>query len=341
MAVSTTNWGATTRRVVGRILTVGLPFYATSKLGATRVALVILIGLASNIMAIEDEAADVTRVKTWRLLFNCRRWTVGSVILQMASDLAGLTNDATAMEICLGYLAIGLSLFVVPPSFPTSRPKVSILTSSTPASEASTSAVLPTPWETPPQLHNTSAKVLKISPLISSPEDVELTLWGGVILGLLSTLMYLFLGPRGSYMSRAQFGCTLVTSFAAAVALTTAEPRSLRNNKAIGLVLGSLLSSFALAQVGIDLWSSFVYQSIFISISFAATNHDTHSASSFSSHANQQHHRQHQHHSKPHTIETGKMSQFSEFVLRKSPNWQLLHSILIEKDSRRIFYFMW
>lgn len=338
MMVQKRRWSDTARRMTGRFLSIGLPFYATSKLGAARVALVMLIGLASNIMAIEDEAVDLTRAKTWRLLFGHRRWTVGSVVLQLVCDLSGLTNSSALTNISLGYLAVGLSLFVVPPPFPSTRPKVSLITSSVPTSEASTSTALPTPWEAPPQLQNDTANVPRISPLISSPEDVELTLWGGTVLGLFSIGVFFFLGPSGGYVLPAQFGCSIVASSAAALTLTTADPRSLRSNKGIGLVLGSLLSSIALAKLGIDLWSTFVYQSIFISISFAATIYDTPTASSFSSHSNHQHHHDE---TKSHTTERVKMSKFSDFVLRNSPNWQLLHSILVEKDSRRIFYFMW
>lgn len=336
MMVQKRRWGDTARRVVGRFFTMGLPFYATSKLGAARVALVMLVGLASNIMAIEDEVVDLTRAKTWKLLFSHRRWTVGSVILQLVCDLTGLANGSAILDISLGYLALGLSLFVVPPPFPSSRPKVSITTSSAPTSEASTSAVLSTPWETPPQLQNTTANVPRISPLISSPEDVELTLWGGTILGIFSIGTFLFLRPSGGHFSLAQLGCSFIASSAAALAFTTADSRSLRSNKGVGLVLGSLLSSITLAQLGINPWSKFVYQSIFISISFAATKYDTPTAAS---HINHQHH--HHHETKSHTTERPKMSKFSDFVLRNSPNWQLLHSILVEKDSRRIFYFMW
>lgn len=338
MTVQKRGWGDTARRMTGRLLSVGLPFYATSKLGAARVALVMLIGLASNIMAIDDKVVDLARAKTWRLLFSHRRWTMGTIVLQLVCDLAGLTNGSALMDMSLGYLAVGLSLFIVPPSFPSTRPKASIVTSSAPTSEASTSAVLPTPWETPPQLQNTATNVPRVSPLISSPEDVELTIWSGTVLGIFSIVVFFFLGPTSAYFSPAQLGCSIIASSAAALSFTTVDPKSLRSNKGAGLVLGSLLSTIALTHLGIDLWSTFVYQSIFVSIAFMATKYDTPTASSISSHSNHQHHHNE---TKSHTTEGEILSRFSEFVLRKSPNWQLLHSILIEKDSRRIFYFMW
>lgn len=332
------NWPDMTRRVAGRFLTIGLPFFATSKLGAPRVALVTLVGLASNIIAVDDETVDLTRAKTWRLLFTHRKWTMGSVVFQLVCDFANLTSDAEAIDTCLGYLSLGLSLFVMPPPFPSSTPRASAITSSAPTSETTTSAVLPTPWETPPQLQSTT-NIPTASPLISSPGDTELTLWSGAALGLMSIVAFLIFGPSGVSSLPAQLGYTFIASTAAALAFTAADPKSLRCNKGLGLVLGSLLSSFALAQLGVGLWSMFVYQSIFTGISFAATRFDTPTVSSSVPYSKHQH--RHIHDSKLHANETAKMSGFSQFVLRNVPEWQLLHSILIEKDSRRIFYFMW
>lgn len=334
-SVQKESMGRTIRRIAERLLAVGLPFYATSKLGAARVALIMLLGLASNIVAIEDEATDLTKVKTWKMLFAYRRWTVGSILLQLICDLSGLTNGSSSTSICLGYTALALSILVLPPAFPSSRPKASVVTAG-PTPETSTSAVLPNPWQTLPN-PDIASKVPKISSLICSPKDSELTLLSGTILGILSIITFMFLGPASGYLTATQLGWSSLTALAAAISLTSTETRSLRSNKSLGLVVGSLISLFMLAQRGMTLWSSLAYQSVFIGVSFVSTNLDTRAAFSTSSHSTHQHH----HATDSHIAEHAQMSRFSEFVLRNAPKNQLLHSILVEKDSRRILYFMW
>lgn len=337
--VQKTRWIHMARRIAARFLTVGLPFYATSKLGGARVALVMLIALASNIMAIEEETTDLARAKAWSRLLTQRRWTLVSILLQFVSDLMGFTNSSAAVEILLGYVTLGMTVFVLPPCFLSSRPRISVVTSAAPASESKTSAVLATPWETPPSLEDKNSKVPTVSPMICSPEDVNLTCYSGIVLGILSTIVFVFSGSNAGTASEYQLAWSSLSTFATALALTTVDPRSLRGNKKFGLVLGSLLSSFGLTMLCSEAWSSFAYQSIFIGISFAATKLDTHTAFSVSSHSDH-----HQHHHQPTKLdipEHAKMSRLSEFVIQHIPHWPLLHSILAEKDSRRIFYFMW
>ena len=338
--VQKTQWIHMARRIAARFLTVGLPFYATSKLGGARVALVMLIALASNIMTIEGETTDLTRAKGWSRLLTQRRWTLVSILLQFASDLTGFTNSSAVVEIVLGYITLGMTVFVLPPCFMSSRPKVSVVTSTAPASESKTSAVLATPWEEPPQLEDKPSKLPRLSPMISSPEDVNLTFYSGLVLGVLSIIVFIFSGSSAGTMSEYWLAWSLLSTFATALVLTTADPRSLQGNKKFGLVFGSLLSSFALTMLCSEAWSSLAYQSLFVGLSFAATKFDTHKAFSISSHSD---HHQHHHHQpmKLNIPEHAQMSRLSEFVILHVPHWPLLHSILAEKDSRRIFYFMW
>lgn len=340
--VQKTQWIHMARRIAARFLTVGLPFYATSRLGGARVALVMLIALASNVMTIEEDTADLTRAKGWSRLLTQRPWTLMSILLQLVSDLTGFTNSSVGVELVLGYTTLGITVFVLPPCFLSSRPRYSVVTSTAPASESRTSAVLATPWETPPQLEEKSSRVPSISPMICSSEDVNLTLYSGVVLGILSTIVLVLSLPSAGVGSGNRLAWGLLSTFATALALTAADPRSLQSNMKIGLVFGSLLSSFVLTMLCSEAWSSLICQSIFIGISFAATKFDTHTAISVASHSDHHHH--HHHHHQPTKLnipEHAQMSRFSEFVIRNIPHWPLLHSILAEKDSRRIFYFMW
>lgn len=334
-----TQWKGLARRIAARILTVGLPFYATSKLGGARVALVLLISLTTDIIMIEEEATDLTRTRGWSSLLTQKRWTLMSVLLQFVSDITGFTNSSAAVEILLGYFTLGVTVSVLPPCFLSSRPGVSIVTSTAPASESKTSAVLATPWETPPQLEEKSSKVPTISPLIYSPEDVQLTFYSGIVLGILSTVIFIFFGPGAGTGSEYQLAWHFLSTFATALALVKVDPRSLRGNKKFGPVLGSLLSSFVLTMLCNEAWSSFLYQGMFIGFSFAATKFDTHHPLSVSLRSDQ--HQTYQQPTRLNIPKHAQMSRFSEFVIQHVPHWPLLHSILAEKDSRRIFYFMW
>ena len=334
--VHKTQWKDLARRIAARFLTVGLPFYATSKLGGARVTLVMLTALATNIMTIKEETSDHTQTSVWNTLMTKSRWTLISVLLQLVSDLTGFTNSTAVFEILLGYITLGIAVFILPPCFLSSKPRVSVVTSTGPASESKTSAVLATPWETPPQLEEKPSKVSTISPMICSLEDIGLTFYSGIV-GLLSTITFIFFGPSAGAGSEGQLAWSLLSPLATALALTTVNPRTLRGNKKIGLVLGSLFSSFVLNILYSETWSSFVYQSIFIGFSFVATKLDTHATSSISLRSDHHHHQP----ARLKISEHAQMSRFSEFVIQHVPHWPLLHSILAEKDSRRIFYFMW
>ena len=335
--VHKTQWIDLARRIAARFLTVGLPFYATSKLGGARVTLVMLTALATNIMTIEEETSDLTQTSGWNKLLTKTRWTLTSILLQFVSDLTGFTNSTAVFEILLGYITLSIAVFILPPCFLSSKPGVSVVTSTAPASESKTSAVLATPWDTPPQLEEKPSKVPTISPLICSLEDIRLTFYSGIA-GLLSTIAFIFLGPGAGAGSQGQLAWSLLSPIATALALTTVNPGTLRANK-IGLALGSLLSSSVLYILYSETWSSFVYQSVFIGFSFAATKLDTHTTSSISLRSDHPHH--HHQTTRLKIPEHAQMSKFSEFVIQHVPHWPLLHSILAEKDSRRIFYFMW
>ena len=326
--VEKTNWSDIARTISGRIITVGLPFYATSQLGAARVGLVMLVGLASNITTIENEAADLTKAQGGKRLLSHRRWTLASIVLHIICDLSGLTIDSTAFDIWLGYLAVGLSVLVLPPPFPSSRPKYSVATPSGTVSESKPASL---------QLEPRSPKIHLVSPMILSQQDVNITLWGGLAL-LIFSLTINLLYNHSQALSMAQLFWNLISGVAAAVVLTAAEPKSLRGNKGLGLVLGSRTSSLALTQMGGGTWHSFAYQSILVGIAFAALKFDIYRASSLSSHSNHHHHH---HPPKTQVHEYGQMSRFSAYLIQRIPQWPLLHSILVEKDSRRIFYFMW
>lgn len=340
------QWVQMSRRIGARLMTVGLPFYATFMLGAARVALVMLAGLASNIMSTEDEATTSNRTPDWRRLISQRGWTLGSIALQLIYDLSRASAHPSVTNICLGYLALGISILALPPPFPTLKSRMSIVAANPPASESATSAVLATPWETARQMAAMPPQIKTTSPLICTPEDVNLTLWTGTVLSILSVLAGRYLGSTEfnapTTPVRVVFG--LLAALTSALALTTAQPRSLQCNKSLGLVLGSLFALFVSMQWDNTPFSFTAFQSVFIGLSYAATRLDTLAASFTSSNSQHQHQNRHHHPAQTPAVQYGEMSRLSAFLIQRIPRrpWGvLLIGILSEKDSRRIFYFMW
>ena len=319
------------RRVVGRILTVGLPYYATSHLGGVRVATVLLLALASNIAATEDDHRELSTFKGWKRLLKFRKFTVTSILLQLVCDVTGMTNGLTMLSIALGYLSLSMAILVLPPPFPSLRPRASMVNSDSPAPETSswgvTSAKDPKP-----------STIITDSSLTRTPEDINITLAAAALLGLSSYAISLpTTFGAGAKLTTHLLPWGVLSACTAVLALTLTEPATLRSNRGIGFALGSIGSCVLTVTVYNDDWRSFVYQSILISVSFAAYSLDTHRVVSRSSHSHHHHHQNH----KAQTAQVGGPSRFTNYILHKVQPWPLLHTIIMEKDSRRIFYFMW
>ena len=323
------------RKVAIRILAVGLPLYATSELGI-RVALIILLAMAANIM-VQHQAVDIASTKALTQLLSQRQYVAAAVLLQLLCDLSGLTNYRPFHSICLAYLALGISVYILPPPYPSDTPRTSVVSSNAPASARATSAVLSTPWETASSAENSfSSFSWGISPLVCTAEDVNLTIYSGSILGAITTIMFLILQSSAGALTGGSLAGMVLAPCAGALALTTVDTKSLWTKNGLNFMIGSLASCFALASTSHE-WSEFAYQSLLIGVSFAATKLDT--RTSLSSHSHHKH--QHHHHENSASVEPKNMSKFSAFLTVQFRGWRLLEQIIAEKDSRRIFYFMW
>ena len=318
------------RRIAGRVLTVGLPFYAISHLGGARVATVTLVMLASSITATEDENRELSNIKGWKRLLSHRKWTVASVLLQMLCDLIGITNGTTILSIGLGYVSLSLAVFAMPPPYPSRTPQASMITSGDPLPETAN-------WGVPPANQAKPSNITSISPLISTVGDINLTLGTGTMLGVLSYVFSHLNASSAGAVPIQELAWSVLSACTAALSLMLIDPTSLRNNRGLGSLLGSLGSGLLIMMFHYNVWKSLIYQSILISVSFAAIFFDTHKTLSKHSHSDHQHQAHHQ----SHTKDVAGSSKFTKYVLCKVEPWPLLHSIVAEKDSRRIFYFMW
>lgn len=326
------------RRLSSVILQTALPLLATFFLGSIRVGLVLLIALTTNIMSTEGESAGLTTVKGWRQLLIHRRWTLISLLIQAIYDYAILVDQVGRDKIILGYLVLGLSVFVLPPPLPSVNKFVAANVSSR-KSSTSASIVLSSGFETTATPEAGSLRKSTTTPLLYTSEDISITLQAATFAGILSCLGFLLQLPDINSVSVVDLFWGVLTASAAAASIIWVEPRSLQENKGLGFIIGALVSSILYVLLNQDFWSSFAYQGVLIAISFLATQLDTPTVLIRSSPPKHSHigHR----HVYPHIINADQYSRFTQYLIRKFQNWPLLHSILIEKDSRRILYFMW
>lgn len=324
-----------TQKIILRVLAVGLPLYATSELGI-RVAIMMLVTMASNAMN-QHEAFDFNSRKSVSHFFVRRKYAVGAILLQLLSDLCGFTNYRSPPSICLAYLALGISIFILPPPYPSTSPRSSAETSNVSTTSRSSSAGAAVPWGSPSSVEATSSsRRVRMSPLIHTSMDVDLTILGGIVIGLISLLMLFLLRASAGAFSASSMVGFILTPCAGVLALTAVDTTSIWMTKGAGVAVGSLASCIVLVIIDPE-WSVFAYQSGLIGISFAATKFDTRAALSLQSRNDSLLHKS----ESSAAVEPTNMSRFSAFILIHIRGWRLLEQIIMEKDSRRIFYFMW
>ena len=332
-----TNILSTARRIVGRMVGIGLPFYAASLLGFEEVAVIMLTVMAGNILKTNDDGMNNSSIAGWKNLFMVRKWTTAIMALQVIAHVMGSTTSIDVATAFVGYTALWLSIFVIPFPYITSRPKASIVTSPNPNSSEKTSAVAMTPWEMTPPNISSSDKVAKQSPLIYTSSDVNLTLIAGLVLGLFTYLIHIVSSSNFAIIDLRQLCLLAEASVATSLSLTIVEAKKLQSTRKIGYAIGLILAVTLPEVLHLHSWTSFVYQSTMVGAFFAATHLDARSNSSTSLHSHHDHHH-HQHEISP--AQLGNHSKFTGLFLHIFRNRPLLHSILVERDSRRIFYFM-
>lgn len=325
-----------TKRVIGRMLSVGLPFYASLQLGDGRSGLSILIACAGGLFSPNVPKEDLTRLGGWKRLITARKWTLMTLILGVILDVFGFTSREGSTALALGYVALALSFFALPPPFSQTSPKSSGINASRPTSATSTSAVPATPWE-----HTLSATVspswlAQQSPLISTIQDTNLTLVTSALSFIVAVFTSIFSSSAIHFENSLQWAWFALAIAGGACSLVFAQPTALNRNPKLGFLIGSALYLF-ISNVYSSSWTLCAFQAMLVGLSYFGVQIDrrTNNFSGLSKH-NHHHHVQDQHSSHREL----KPSKLTTILLNLSQRWPLLHSILIEKDSRRIFYFM-
>lgn len=321
----------TVRQISIRILSVGLPFYAAGFLGGERVAISLLIAAAGDFGRIRARTTGLTGLRDWSQLLVQRKWTLAALVLQIFSDIFGFTGTSGGRSQMLGYLALLTSMFAMPLPFPVIEPKGSMVASSM-ASASDRKPSVAASWEAPTAPMDSLRGAGECS-FISSKKDVTLTFTASTLAAVFSVFA-LKIPNQTTALSFAFLFWGLVASLVAAFGLVCALPKTIETERKFSLALG-LLFAVGLQQVlSLESLYAFLSQIALIGCAWIALSTDIRLITTVKKHRGGgdsllRHHSQESH------------SKITGFLLSVFHDWTLIHSILLEKDSRRIFYFMW
>ncbi|KAI9674203.1 MAG: putative zinc transporter msc2 [Caeruleum heppii] len=328
---------ASLQRMAVRALGLGLPFYSALKLGGHRTAAIFLVTAAAGMYA-DATRRDFTRIEGWKRLLTSRKASAVVILAIMMCDAMGITTASTLASTILGYLAMSLSIFLLPLPFSSTKSQVSSAMAKLPPSMHATSAVPSTPWDQPSPIVEALPAPAPSTPLISTPDDVRLTIYTGGFLGLVAFIASLVSSTIFAEAFPLRMSLLLCSCAAGAGMLMFVQLSSLRASQKVGLAAGLLLcEAFSFLDVT---WSvvSLLTQGLLYALSYAAVRFDLGVSAVTSHHHHEHHHHSHDHHHGP--VVKGSHSRVTGFLLERVQQWPLIYSILAEKDSRRIFYFM-
>ncbi|KAL8917510.1 MAG: hypothetical protein Q9208_007915 [Pyrenodesmia sp. 3 TL-2023] len=327
---------ASSRKAVKMFFAVALPFYAASSLGGARVGLIMLLALFSKIVTPEEGATALMDIKGWKQLLQYRHWTVSSILVQALYDWFNYANPVGKAAYATGYLALAISIVALPPPFPSMTRAASSYENNAPS--VSGSVVLSSGFESPSIPEVASLKRSTISPMVSSPGAIRITFQAGGIAAVLCVLTVITSDVTKGVFDLWTHGWFLLASSTASMCLIMAQTQSLQENKGLGILVGAVTSSLLAFLSEADTWRYMIIQSLLIGLSFLASQIDTPTVLSTIPKANQQ--SDSGHHHPTHFAHGENHSRLTRLLLDTFRHRPLLHSILVEKDSRRIFYFM-
>jgi zinc transporter 5/7 len=293
------------------VVSIALPIYSGMIIGGTMVALALGLTYAAGIPVIFNQGE-----KSASLQERLGRKKASLFVLSLFVVLNVLGYDFPIdTQPFRGYVALAVSIFVLRPPFPAARDSI-------PATQKPSVDSASQLGDFFSALADQQTLALLRSPLTASPEDVQLTLVAGGGVAILAILTSPF---NDSQVSFGFFDLIKALAVAGTFALsyTFSSPFGLRSRQKVGFVAAALvmvLTSAApheetsrIAHLSWSILATGCY--------FAALFDDPKPG-------------------EPTRFKT-EMSFVTKFLIQQGESWPILHSILLEDDSRRIFYFMW
>ncbi|KAJ5700812.1 hypothetical protein N7536_003825 [Penicillium majusculum] len=287
---------------LSQIVSVALPIFAALKVGGFLVAFSLLLATASGVPAIINGTSHTQEKYSRKIL------SIALLVVVIISSFLGLNHPWDVSPV-IGYAALLGSVFVAPPPFPSLRrngpiPEPGLVAAQSKASHRGHSSAVVT-------------------------TDAPLAVIAGSFLALLTVLF-----NRAFVFSISELVYLLIPTSLFAISLMVSLPPSLRSSKKTGLAICAGAAAFLCSpHTQDDLLMSYATRGILATASFFASRRDD-------THLHLDTHAHNHTHSHSHSHTTSDSSRVSKWLLHKSEPYPLLHSILKEKDSRSIFYFM-
>lgn len=310
-------------QIARRVMSIALPFIAALQLGCPTASILLVIAIASGIVSRDTERFD----KSGRWLLSQRIWTLAfSCLLCLAAAFNGSSSGLSSL---IGVLAVITFSFFCHPPYPVEASAGGPFASPPPSSER-TSAMPSGSWEAADSAF-ALPRTKMYSPLIASIEDTWLTLVSGAFALAAAFVLYHF---GGFSIINAEFGMVLVvvsllatwSSLGLELAVFGSSPIPLATGLATAIIGNALLfSSFS------TLWQSAIVGAIaYMAVRLDVAKSRTGSLASVQSSQSDKHGRH----------ATATLSAPTKIMLQFTEPYPLLHGIIADKDSRRIFYFM-
>lgn len=295
----------TIRRSFLQICSVGLPVYACLKVGGFLVSFFFSLAFASGISTIR-EGGFKGQLKSKKLTLSM----LASVIL--IDSLS--PNSSWDQNPVMSYMALLLSAFIIrPPFFGLQGSSIS-------------EPVLDLSSKDPG--FGTSSYQRKLSSSnsasIAGQDNAVLAIFSGLFLATV-TIFSISLDTFSFGLLDVLFVFLVAGIYS--FSLLFSQPSTLRSPQKIGLAVGTATGLLCAVAPGTSFPKTISFRGIIAVLSFMAAKFDN---------SNSRHGHDHQH-DRP----SRRPSQVSKFIIALSEPYPMLHSILREKDSRRIFYFMW
>ncbi|KAL3447206.1 cation efflux family-domain-containing protein [Aspergillus insuetus] len=286
--------------MLSQILAVGLPIYAALNVGGFLVAFALALAVGSGLPTVVRGHA----ASSTKVKLSQKYLTAGLLLTAIFLSFFGM-NAQWVGNPFFGYGALLASIFVVRPPFaPTSH------SSSVPGHGLGISIT---------KRPNGSSQTLSDSdvPL----QDSMISALSGLLLGCLTIIV-----TRSFSIGLSDVVYLIATAGSLAICLTYLEPSDVRSNRKFGVAVATGSAAlFCSPPVGVDIYTVYVTRAALSAASFFASRFDDRQEG-------------HEHHHHNHSAVES--SRATKLILRYSEPYPLLYSILKERDSRRIFYFM-
>lgn len=293
--------GKAVKAALLQMISIGLPIFATLEIGGFSVAFALLLAKASGLPNLLLSDSRTASVER----YTQKPYTISLVGATILMSFLGM-NQSWDSSPLVGYLALMLSLFVLSPPFPSIHRQ----------------GPIPEPGLVAEKVSNASQSSVLVT------TDAPLALVSGAFLALLSLII-----SRGLPFSMSDLVYLLVPAGLLAASLMVSFPTGLRSSSKLGLAVSAGAAALLCSpHIRDDFIVVYAARCVLAAGSFFASRmDDSHLRSDAHSH----------NHSHSHSHSISESSRVTKWLVHRSEAYPLLHSILKEKDSRSIFYFMW